>query len=124
MTVVLESSMRVDGAVAQLTNAIVGGLHALVLTLDQPTRLLVEITFIERLAIILNGGVLSSFAFGQNRMRLMRCESSLQIHPATMQGARDTAALVGIAAERAHPLLEFADELGALDGVIVKHAGE
>src|SRR5437763_1074254 len=100
------------------------GLHFLVLALNQPACFFVQIAFGQSFAVIFNGGIFSAFTLDEDGVRFMRSEGGFQVHPAAVQRASYAAPFIGIAAKEADSLLKFADELGALHGVIVEDAGE
>src|SRR5581483_9629720 len=116
------SPVRVRRAVAQLPHAIVRRLHGLVLLLDQPPGLLVDVVFLQREAVRGHRQAFAAFAFGEDGVQFVRPERGLEVDPRAMERTAERAGEAGfrVAAEGADALLQFEDEFRALRGILAE----
>ena len=96
---------------------VVGGFDVGVLAADDVLGGLVEVGFVEGLAVGGDRGVFSTFGFGEDGVGLVGGEGGLQVDPAAVDAAGDTAGGFDVGTEGEHTGLEFGGEFGALHGV-------
>ena len=96
---------------------VVGGFDVGVLAADDVLGGLVEVGFVEGLAVGGDRGVFSTFGFGVDGVGLVGGEGGLQVDPAAVDAAGDTAGGFDVGTEGEHTGLEFGGEFGALHGV-------
>ena len=77
--------MRISDAIPKLFNAVMCFLHTGRLTLNQSNALQLKFLLLQGIAVVGDGCVFTTFAFGENRVRFIGTEGGLEIDPAAME---------------------------------------
>lgn len=105
---------RIDRSIAQLPDAVVGGLHLLIMAFEHLSRARVDVVLLQGLAKRGDGEILPAFDFGQDGVNRVFRRRSPRIDPRTMDRAAKARRILGIAAEITDPLFELVDDFMAL----------
>ena len=106
------------GAVPKIAHAVVGGLHAHGLLLNDFADLERQIVVLEGVAIGGDGGIFAALALGEDGVFIAAAQRGFDVDPAAMQRAGEAAGFLGLFAQTRDESLQVGREKSALRGEI------